>query len=206
MATIQIGQLPAFVVGLPTNIPADVENDTQTAAHGTININIAPTQGFRGFLTIEPVEVPDVGLPTPTNGALTATAGGTLAATNYFVRTTYVNENGGESPLSVETSLAVSADDVLNVASPAAAGGSTNSQGTDTGAIYWRVYVSNTAGGGSGAETLQATLPTGTAYVEPVTGLVVGAPLPNQLAGLVNGPCTVTVTQGAGTIAVTTTQ
>ena len=109
---------------------------------------------------------------------------------------TYVNENGGESNLSTETNFAASANNVLNVASPAAS----------AGAVYYRVYASNTSGGGSGAETLQATVPIGTAWVEPQSGLVAGAAMPFQIASLVNGPCTITVTQGAGTISISPTQ
>ena len=196
MAVIQVAQVPAYVVGLPYNDPADVEADAQTAARSTINVNVPGIQGYRAFLTIEPIEQPDTALATPTNGALTQTAAGSLASTTYYVRTTYVNENGGESNLSTETNFAASANNVLNVASPAAS----------AGAVYYRVYASNTSGGGSGAETLQATVPIGTAWVEPQSGLVAGAAMPFQIASLVNGPCTITVTQGAGTISISPTQ
>jgi len=191
MAVIQVAQIPVVIVGLPTSDPSDVESDVQTAARSTINVNIPGSGGYRGLLTIEPIAQPDSGLATPVNGALTQTAGGSLGAVAYYVRSTYVNENGAESPLSAETSLAVSANNLLNVASPAAS----------SGAVYWRPYVSTA----SGAETLQAQLPIGTAFVEPTTGLVAGA-APNQLGTLVNGPATLTITQGAGAFSLTAVQ
>lgn len=105
-------------------------------------------------------------LLAPTNGALSATAGGTLAATTYYVRSTWVNASG-ETLGATETSLAVAANNVLNVAAPAS---------PPTGATGWNVYVSTAAG----TETKQnsAALGLTTAWVEPTTGLIAGAALP----------------------------
>jgi hypothetical protein len=111
-------------------------------------------------------------LNNPTaNGALSATAGGALGATTYFVKITYVNSTGETLP-GPETNLAVGANNVLNVAAPPA---------PPAGATGWNVYVSNTAGGGSGAETKQnggVPIAIGAAWVEPTTGLVAGAAVP----------------------------
>lgn len=105
-------------------------------------------------------------LSAPTNGALSATAGGTLAATTYYVRSTWVNASG-ETLGATETSLAVAANNVLNVAAPGS---------PPYGATGWNVYVSTAAG----TETKQnsAALGLTTAWVEPTTGLIAGAALP----------------------------
>ena len=115
-------------------------------------------------------------LTPPTNGALTATAGGTLAAITYYVESTWVNANG-ETVGSTETSLAVAADNVLNVAAPASAPAS---------ATGWNVYVS----AATGTETKQNTsaIALGTAWVEPTTGLIAGAALPTTNTATVVGP------------------
>ncbi len=111
--------------------------------------------------------IPSTGLvanPTvaPTLGS---SAAGTLAATTYFVVYTYTDAQG-QTVASPESSLAVAADNVLTVTSPAA---STNATG-------YNVYVGIT----SGAETLQTVTPIaiGTAWTEPTTGLIAGAALP----------------------------
>ncbi len=112
----------------------------------------------------------------PTNGALTATAGGTLAATTYYVESTWVTA-AGETTGAPETSLAVAADDVLNVAAPG------SPPPTATG---WNVYVSTA----TGTETKQNTSPiaTGTAWVEPTSGLITGTALPaSNTAGVTLG-------------------
>jgi len=106
--------------------------------------------------------------PAPAaNGALTATAGGTLAATNYFVRSTWTNA-AGETLAAPETSLAVAVNSVLNVAAPAS---------PPAAATGWNVYVSTA----TGTETRQngaTPVALGTAWVEPTTGLVAGVALP----------------------------
>lgn len=117
------------------------------------------------------VAIPAAGIAAPTNGALTDTAGGALAATTYYVKTTWVS-NSGETLASVETNRAVAINRQLNVAAPGSA---------PAGATGWNVYVSNTAGGGAGAETKQnggTPIALGVAWVEPTSGLVAGAALP----------------------------
>lgn len=103
-------------------------------------------------------------LSAPAAPTLSQQAGGTLAATTYYVRLTYVTANG-ETLASSESSLAVSANNLLVVNSPAAI----------SGANRWNVYV----GTASGAETLQAAnINIGTNWTEPTTGLVSGAAPP----------------------------
>lgn len=117
-----------------------------------------------------------VGLTAPAAPALSQVAGGTLAATTYYVKTTYVDA-AGETPPSTEASLAVAVNNLLQVASPA----------TVAGATGYNVYVSTA----SGAETKQNTSPIalGTAWSEPSTGLVAGTtpPATNTSGGLSMG-------------------
>lgn len=149
-----------------------------TVAGGVLTVTTAPTSGTYAVGQI----VSMAGLPPgtystaitidtvapPTNGALTATSGGTLAATTYYVRSTWVTASG-QTTGATETSLAVAADNVLNVAAPSS---------PPANATGWNVYVSTS----SGTETLQNSTPLGTttAWVEPTTGLVAGASLPSS--------------------------
>jgi len=113
--------------------------------------------------------------------SLSMSSGGTLPATTYYAKVTYVYANGTESAGSPEANLAVTSDELLNIASPPAVAGATG----------YNVYVSNTVGGGSGAETRQNTTPIsiGTAWVEPSTGLITTnpGPLPARLLIDING-------------------
>lgn len=113
------------------------------------------------------VSIPDGGLTAPAAPSLSSVASGALAGATYFAKSTYVT-NSGETLSSAESSLAVAANHVVGVASPAAA----------TGAIGWNSYL----GTSSGAETKQNATPIaiGTAFQEPNTGLIVGANLPGQ--------------------------
>jgi hypothetical protein len=140
-----------------------------------VALNWAPSAGVTGFNLINEVTPDDDGsyisafaqLPVPTNGALSATAGGALGAVTYFVRSTFVNATG-ETLGATETSLAVGANNVLNVAPPPA---------PPSGATGWNVYVST----GAGTETKQnggVPISLAAAWVEPTTGLVAGAALP----------------------------
>lgn len=106
----------------------------------------------------------------PTNGALTQTVAGSLGAVTNFVKCTWVSMLG-ETLASAETSLATSANNVLNVAAPAS---------PPAGAIGWNVYVSTT----TGTETKQNSVPiaVGTPWVEPTTGLIAGSAVPVSAA------------------------
>lgn len=131
----------------PSGIAGDFTVDTTDTTSGAV---------FTG--SIAPVT-------SPAAPILSATAGGTIAATTYFVKITYVTAAGETLP-SAEASLAVAVNNVLNVASPAA----------QTGVTGYNVYVSTA----TGTETKQNTSPIaiGTAWVEPTTGLIAGAAVP----------------------------
>lgn len=137
--------------------------------------------GGGGFSFVEPVlapntvsavylngvSIPAAGYSAATNGALTQTSSGSLGAATYYVRSTWVTESG-ETATSVESSLAVSANHVLNVAAPSSA---------PAGAIGWNAYVGTSTAG----ETRQNSSPIalGTPWVEPNTGLTnTGAAFP----------------------------
>lgn len=112
--------------------------------------------------------------PAPNSPVLTSSSGGTLPATTYYVKTTYINSAGYESLTSQEVSLSVLADFVLDVASPV----------TASGAVSYNVYVSTT----TGKETLQNNSPIaiGTSWTMPTTGLISGASPSLTLSTLVN--------------------
>jgi hypothetical protein len=114
----------------------------------------------------------------PTTGSV---SGGSLGASSYYAKATYVSI-GGETTLSAESTQAnVSANNLLTVTSPAAA----------AGAAGWRPYVT-LAGGASGTETLQvvnstqctlsATISTacaiGATWTQVATGNTAGNPAP----------------------------
>lgn len=113
------------------------------------------------------VSIPAAGYSAATNGALSQTSSGSLGAATYYVRSTWVTESG-ETATSVESSLAVSANHVLNVAAPSSA---------PAGAIGWNAYVGTSSAG----ETRQNSTPIalGTPWGEPNTGLInTGAAFP----------------------------
>ncbi len=116
------------------------------------------------------ISIPAAGYSAPTNGTISQSAGGSLGATTYFVKTTWVT-NSGQTAASAETTFAASANNVITVAHPAS---------PPAGAIGWNVYVANSSGG-TGTETKQNSLPiaTGTNWTEPTSGLVAGAALPS---------------------------
>jgi len=115
------------------------------------------------------VGIPEAALPVavanPTAApGLSQVSGGSLPQTTYFVEFTYVNATGETLP-GAESSLLVNADNLLVVASPAAAAGATG----------WNVYVSTS----TGTETLQASdIAIGTSWTEPVSGLITGVVVP----------------------------
>jgi hypothetical protein len=104
-------------------------------------------------------------LAAPASPSLSQAAGGSLAAATYYATTTYTT-GLGETTASPEASLAVSANNLLSIASPAKSPPATG----------WNLYV----GTASGAETKQNSLPIGigTAWTLPTTGLVTGGAAP----------------------------
>lgn len=117
---------------------------------------------------LDGASIPTAGLAAPSAPTLTQVATGALAAHTYFAKITYVSESG-ETVASSEASLAVSINNVLHIASPAAL----------TGATGWNAYVSLT----TNTETKQnggTPIAIGTAWQEPTSGLVSGAALPGS--------------------------
>jgi RHS repeat-associated protein len=111
----------------------------------------------------------------PAAPSLTQISGGTLQAATYYVKVTYI-VNGGETAASAESSLAVSANNLLQVNSPA----------TATGATAYNVYVATTSGG----EVLQngsTPIPLGTPWTEPAGGLVTGTAAAPQTGNVPDG-------------------
>lgn len=106
-------------------------------------------------------------LAAPSAPSVDQVSGGTLSAATYFVKITYVTD-GGETLPSTESSIAVSANNLLSVSGPAASGAATG----------FNVYVGTT----SGTETLQnaVVIPIGAGWTMPTTGLISGAALPSS--------------------------
>ena len=124
------------------------------------NVNGAPS------VFVNTVAEPSAALTSPAAPTLGSTAGGTIAATTYYVKTTYVGPTGETLP-SAESSLAVALNNLLTVTSPA----------TQTGATGYNVYVSTA----TGTETKQngaTPIAIGTGWTEPTSGLVSGSALP----------------------------
>lgn len=135
----------------PANIDGDLQVMSQTAA------------------AFAPHAVP----AAASSAVLSSSAGGSLGATTYYVRISYTLGAGEVTP-STEASLAVAANNLLNVAAPAASG-------AVQGVTGWNVYVSTSAG----TETRQngsTPIALGTSWVEPTSGLVSGAALPAGLS------------------------
>lgn len=184
----------AYLNGVRTLVPAvsgysfPASNDTYVSSNNSgvidyqsvANGATAPTPNSGYVQTAKVVTSPIVSpVPTITAGAILATptavltdvAGGSLAATAYYVTVQVVSTTGQVSSQSEEVSLAVDADYLLVVDSPS---------GTDYAS--WSVNVSTS----SGAETVQASgIAIGTNWTEPTGGLIAGAtpPAPSMPAG-----------------------
>ena len=161
-------------LGLFTTMPSGTASGTEVSGLGYARIEVngssfwnAPVQGSPTSVTNSATfTFPNATvLSPPANPTLSSTAGGTLAATTYYVIITYVGASG-ETTGSGEVSLAVAADNLLVVDSPAAS----------SGAVGWNVYV----GTASGGETKQNSsyIAIGTNWTEPTTGLISGSAVP----------------------------
>lgn len=131
---------------------------------------LEPIQNLNGPATISVggTTEPSAPLTSPAAPTLGSTAGGSLGATTYYVKITYVGPTG-ETLGSTEANLAVAANNVLTVTSPSAL----------TGATGWNVYVSTT----TNTETKQnggTPIAIGTNWTEPTSGLVAGSALPGS--------------------------
>lgn len=141
-----------------------------------------PWQLPSGAMPLQLSEWPIAGAPctaldaAPTApGALSAVAGGTLAAQTCFVRVTYTTLLG-ETAVSPEANLVIAANNLLQVAAPPA---DPNARATG-----WNLYV----GTSSGAETRQnsAPLALNASWTMPTTGLQPGPGLPSYISVTLN--------------------
>ncbi len=124
---------------------------------------LAAQEGFVATLTVA-WSPSSGGVAPPSAPALSQTAGGTIDATTYYAQITYLTESG-ETLASLESSLPVSANNLLVVSSPAA----------PAAASAWNVY----AGTSSGSEHLQGpsgALSIGSNWTEPTSGLQTATP------------------------------
>ncbi len=112
--------------------------------------------------------IPSAGISPPSAPVLSRMSGGTLAAATLYAKITYVTASG-ETPPSAESSLAISANNLLRIASPVPP--------SPASAIGWNAYVSTS----TGTEVLQngaTPIAMGTAWTEPSSGLVTGSAAP----------------------------
>ena len=106
------------------------------------------------------------GTAPPVTPTLSAVSGGSLAATTYYARLTYVAPLG-ETAASLEAFLPVAANSLLQIAAPGP-----DSQGVATG---YNVYLSSS----TMTETKQAgNVAVGSAWTLPTSGLIAGATPP----------------------------
>lgn len=103
-------------------------------------------------------------------------AGGALGARTVQVVYTYVTESGSETLPSPPTSLAIGANNLVQVTAPAAV----------DGAIGWNCYASPSNTGALLGLQNQNPIPFGVPYTEPVTGFV-DYPGAQQQPGVVQG-------------------
>lgn len=147
----------------------------------TMEFHFSPTNpmkvAFPGYSHISTGQVQPPAAPS-----ISQSAAGSLAATHYYVRTTYVTATGETDVQSTDTVFSASANNVITVAAPGAP-----SVGTAT---LYNVYAGNDAtcdpfpgqaprpgditGPGDVCETKQNATPISTAspWVEPTSGLV----------------------------------
>lgn len=154
------GYWPTAGAGLTLNLGSGTSycgTTLYTYAGGTIGLTASSTN----LVYIDPNT-----LAAPAAPALGSTAGGSLAAATYFAKVTYLN-GGGETVASAESSLAVAANNLLVVTSPASSGN----------AMGYNVYISTT----TGTETKQnaSRIAIGTNWTEPTSGLISGSALPS---------------------------
>lgn len=108
--------------------------------------------------------------PAVPTASLSQTPGGSIGATTYYARITYQTAGGFEVAPSAEQSLAVSANNLLVVASP-------NLSGSVAGVVGYNVYVS-TSPGTETKQNVSGPVALGTNWTEPTSGLIAGTALP----------------------------
>jgi hypothetical protein len=139
----------------------------------TVMGGVRPLQLSRWPLVARPSTA---GTPPPLAPVLSSVTLGALGAATYYAKITYVTPTG-ETAASLESSLAVAANNLPQVAAPIA-----DTQALATG---WNCYLGSTSFG----ETLQnaTPIPIGTAFTLPTSGLTTGgAALPTAVLVLEN--------------------
>jgi hypothetical protein len=158
---VQVGTTPA---------PTPVALPPPPIVSGSDSSQVPPNSSGQ---TINTTGGGTINLPTNLNAPVlpvpTTVSGGSLLARTYYVTETYTNQYG-ETTTSAEVPISVASGSLLEVPSPPSASGATG----------WNVYVATTSGG----ETKQnlGTIPIGTVWTEPSTGLVastIPAPIVN---------------------------
>jgi hypothetical protein len=197
------GQFGTFLYTDPTDNSA-MNQTISTGDGSTTNFVFARTLGAFlepvGWVTgifgvyLNGLTTPSAGLPPPAGPALSHTAGGSLAASTYFVRTTYVTASG-ETFASSEGSLALASGQLLVVASPPAP--------SPASAIGWNVYIATS----TGAETKQnaaTPIAIGANWTAPASGLLAGQapPTANTTGWALTGPATLSFARAPATGAV----
>lgn len=104
----------------------------------------------------------------PAAPVVSQSAGGSLAARTYYLKTTYTQDGPAETDASPETSQAIAANNLATVQSPPQI----------ASAQAYNVYAATS----TGAEQLQTStpIPLGTNWTEPTSGLVAGAAAPSS--------------------------
>ena len=147
-----------------------------STAKATAQIPSATNAGWKGkFFGNSAGLTLTTGLIPPPAPTLSSVAGGTIAATTYYIRASITSAEGQESVPGAEASLAVAADYLPSAASPS----------TTLPNATWSAYASTSAG----TETLQQSgIAIGTAWTMPTTGLVSGAAMPSSQGGNIVTP------------------
>jgi hypothetical protein len=157
------GYWPTAGAGLTLNLSAGTAHcGNPPAAADYAGGTLTMTANATNYVYLDPgadcVPASVVYLTAPSAPSLSQVSGGALGARTYLVKTTYLNAHG-ETNLSTESTLAVSANDLLRVASPP----------TVTGATGWNVYVSDSSGT-EAKQNMDAPLALGTDWTEPASG------------------------------------
>jgi hypothetical protein len=159
---------------------------------GFIEPVLAPNTSSTITVQLNGVAIASSGIASPGTPTLSSSSGGILAATTYYAQVAWVT-NSGITLTGSEANSSVAASSLLIVKQPSSA---------PAGAIDWGIYVASTSSGGSGTETLQATVAIGTSsWTMPSSGLVTGSSLPgaNTTGWIINGWGT-SSTNGAGSL------
>lgn len=144
-------------------------------------LNFASQTNLNGVASVIQTAVQAGGVTPPGTPSLSSTAGGSLAQTTYYVKTTYVTA-GGETTPSTESNMLITANHLVTTASPPANG---------PGVIGWNCYVSSSTGTETKQNTSLNTI--GTPYTIAATGLIGGAALPGANTATITGSTTATV-------------